>query len=312
MKRNLLLISAALIALTLTYITKRRAPQISQAIFDSVKAPKSRVVKKVETDKVKTKQAAIKKIKSTPIPSDQKRKLYKSLMELTGVQKGSTTKLIKAALAKQEKLSDELKSFLEKYDYDTNIEDAITSEFSAEELEDLIAFNQEEVVKKANEANKELMNDPKVMMEMQDYIASFDEKTIAPERQKAVSEVIESSDAIELAKTSVENSIRTSVMTAVDGSYEEKNEKYLAVKKQYQENLKKNPGQFEKQIKAAMYYSLRGLNNDELKEYAALQSKYNLKRFNRQSSAATGKAMGKLFKEMAKIMKKSKKQTKKM
>lgn len=231
--------------------------------------------------------------KALPVTT-KKQKLYSEILKVTGSENGSLKDVLKGVIDPDSEAGKKLLEAMEGFDYDAELEKAILSVFSEDELEDILAFSKEPIVQEVNKTNKELMSSPEAVTKMQEYMKEFDYADLGEERKGLLNDVVESSKAYDVAQLSVYNMLKSSVMSSSgDISYEEKLQQYESVKKNYDQKM--NWDHFKKQIDAATYYALRGLSDEQMREYANTLMKSNISMYNRQTALAQGKVMGKFF-----------------
>lgn len=283
-----------------TQVTKSETVEKKAVQIESETASSSSKSEETETKK------RLLEIKEDPELA-AKKKMYAKIMKLSGVPKDGMKKLMMNQLAKKLEKHPELKKIFEDYDIDEEIREAMLSELTLDELEDIVDFYSDPVVKDISKVSMEMATKPENVAKMQEYMKTFDESKIPQERQDIVNDILKTQNSVELADSIVDATIRASAAAMVDGSYEEQNAMYQKLKQGYTQRINQTPGGLEGQIKSSLYYTYQGVSDEKLKAYADLMAKSSLHQLNEKSVKITGKAMGKYLKHMFEGMKKAKK-----
>lgn len=301
-----ILIGGVLFALTKSD-TENTKGLDSKSVEKNVKQHRSKVANNVINNSNTDNKKRLLDIKVDP-EMEAKKKKYAKIMELSGVPKDGMKKMMMNQLAKKLEKHPELKKIFENYDIDEEIREAMLSELSLNELEDIVDFYSDPIVKDISKISMEMATNPDKIMQMQEYMKSFDESKINQERQDIVNDILKTQNSVELADSIVDATIRASAAAMVDGSYEEQNVMYEKLKQGYTQRINQTPGGLERQIKSSLYYSYQDVSDEKLKAYADRMAKSSLHQLNEKSVKITGKAIGKYLKHMFEGMKQIKKE----
>ena len=246
-------VAAIVIGGVLFALTKSESDNAKVASYKAVENKVKQEEGKLATNFKEVKKTETKKrlleIKNDPELAAKKEK-YAKIMKLSGVPKDGMKKLMMNQLAKKLEKHPELLKIFEDYDIDEEIREAMLSELTLDELEDILDFYSDPVVKDISKISMEMATNPENVAKMQEYMKTFDESKIPQERQDIVNDILKTQNSVELADSIVDATIRASAAAMVGGSYEEQNAMYQKLKQGYTQRINQTPGGLEGQIKS--------------------------------------------------------------